>query len=78
MGLWIKYKFCILKRKIKSLMSEIDRERSVLSDRSNLYHGGRLEIDSLLDDYSSIRRSKIYQIKRELVKLRQIDKQKSK
>lgn len=59
-------------------MSEIDRERSVLSDRSNLYHGGRLEIDSLLDDYSSIRRSKIYQIKRELVKLRQIDKQKSK
>ena len=78
MGLWIKYKFCRLKRKIKSLMSEIDNERLVLSERSNLYHNGRLNIDSLLEEYTSKRMVKIYQIKRELVKLRQIDKEKSK
>lgn len=78
MGLWVKYKFCMLKRKIKSLMSEIDHERNVLTTRNNLYLNGRLNIDSLLEGYSNERMLKIYQIKRELVKLRQIDKQKSK
>ena len=78
MGLWIKCKFCLLRRKIKSLMMEIDHERLVLNERSNLYHNGRLNIDSLIEEYSKRRMVKIYQIKRELVKLRQIDKQKSK
>ena len=68
----------MLKRKIKSLMSEIDHERNVLTTRNNLYLNGRLNIDSLLEGYSNERMLKIYQIKRELVKLRQIDKQKSK
>ena len=78
MSLWLKYKFCMLRRRIKSLMSEIDHERNVLTTRNNLYHNGRLNIDSLLEGYSNERILKIYQIKRELVKLRQIDKQKSK
>lgn len=68
----------MLKRRIKSLMSEMDHERTTLNHRSNLYHDGRLNVDSMIEEYSKDRMIKIYQIKRELVKLRQIDKSKSK
>lgn len=78
MSLWLKYRFCMLKRRIKSLMSEIDHERTTLNHRSNLYHDGRLNVDSLMEEYSKERMNRIYQIKKELVKLRQIDKSKSK
>lgn len=57
-------------------MSEIDDECSSLNYRNNLYHDGRLDVDSLIEDYSKERMTKIYQIKRELVKLRQVDKSK--
>lgn len=74
MSLRLKYRLCRLRCKIKSLISEIDHERSVLNHRSNLYHGGRLNIDSMIEEYSKDRMIKIYQIKRELVKIRQNDK----
>ena len=67
----MKYRFCVLKRKIKRLLNEINYERMALANRSNQYHNGRLNIDSMLEEYTNDRMKKIYQIKRELVKLKQ-------
>jgi hypothetical protein len=75
MGFCIKFRFCLLSRKIKSLLLDIERDRLVLVNRSNFYHNGRLDVDSLLEEYSKERIVRIYQIKKELVKLRQIDKE---
>ena len=71
MDILIKYKLCVLKRKIKTLMDEISHERLVLIHRSDRYHNGRLNIENLMEDYSSQKMAKIFQIKRELVKLKQ-------
>ena len=71
MDILLKYKFCLLKRKIGSLMKEIAYERTLLLQRSNRYHDGRLNVDNLMEEYSKLRMTKIFQIKRELVKLKQ-------
>ncbi len=71
MDILIKYKLCVLKRKINSLMREIDYERALLLHRSNVYHDGRLNVDNMIEEYSKQKMAKIFQIKRELVKLKQ-------
>jgi len=71
MDILMKYKLCVLKRKINSLMKEIAYERALLLHRSNVYHDGRLNVDNMIEEYSKQKMAKIFQIKRELVKLKQ-------
>lgn len=70
MDIFLKCRFCILKRRVKSLTREIRNEYHSLMARSNMYHGGRLDVDSMIKDYSDSRRIKIFGIKRNIVKVK--------
>lgn len=59
-----KIRWCILVRRVRSLREDIRREFRIL------YHGGRLDIDRLMEDYSREKSSQIWRIKRHLIRLR--------
>ena len=61
---------CILGVRISVIRGEISDERVRISNRSDKYHGGRLDVDSLMHDYIIERRVRIMGIKRDIVKIR--------
>lgn len=61
---------CILGVRISGIRSQINDERIRISERSDKYHGGRLDVDRLMHDYIIERRVKIMGIKRDIVKIR--------
>lgn len=73
MNLLLKYRSCLLSVKIRGLLKNISDERVLLEVRNCEYHDGRLNIESLMDEYTSNKMVEIFSIKRELVKLRSVE-----
>lgn len=67
------YKICILVKKIHKIEKSIPAHRHYLADRSIKYHKGRLNIDSLMKDFEKEKRIETFSIKREIVKLKNLD-----
>ncbi len=55
--------------RIRRLLKDIKDESCALHVRNYQYHGGRLNTESLMEDYTNRKMEEIYSIKRELVKL---------
>jgi hypothetical protein len=69
----ITYKICLLGKKIHKIKKSIPAHRHYLADRSIRYHKGRLNIDTLMNEFEKKKDLEIFSIKREIVKLKNID-----
>jgi hypothetical protein len=63
-----KCKICLLTREIRKYKKKENTYRYVLMERSQKYHNGRLEIDSLLENEINKGKATIFRLKRGIVK----------
>jgi NAD+--asparagine ADP-ribosyltransferase len=64
------YKILILVNKINGIRKSIPGYWYDLDQRNQIYHKGKLPIDSLMNDYIKKKDIEIFSIKREIVKLK--------
>lgn len=67
------YKILILVRKINKIRKSIPEYWYDLDQRNQIYHKGKLPIESLMDDYIRQKGVEIFSIKREIIKLKNHD-----
>lgn len=60
-------RICLLKSQIRKEKRGINSMRSHIIYRNNKFHGGRLEVDEILENSTEKERLKIYGLKRKIV-----------
>lgn len=61
-------KLCLLKSQIRRQRRNIEGMRTHIIYRNNKFHGGKLEVDEILESTTEEQRLKIYSLKRQIVK----------
>ena len=74
MKLMRAYKIYTLMRKIITIRKSIPNHMYSLCERNHLYHKGKLNTHLLMISFEKEKRSEIFSIKREIIKLKNFDK----
>ena len=67
------YKILSIVRKIRNIKKNISSYWYDLDYRNRKFHSGKLNVDSLMNEYQKKKNSQIFSLKREIVKLKNND-----